>query len=170
MRFAKTPLVLTGLALLVALPASALAGKPGPSDFKIRISAEGSCGDDVHVGSFHAQGALSGSGTASVVGLQGAYYGYYYVVLEAADGSLVATILWDDTAGWTFDLANGTGVYAGITGSGTPTTQLTWLYPKGTTGKEKRYGDGCGAGPCWCPSPANGVHVDIELAGTLGAP
>ncbi|MHC4137608.1 MAG: hypothetical protein ACYS0K_21895 [Planctomycetota bacterium] len=134
MRFWIKPIALGLLALLAATPTSAVAGKD-KSAFSIAITmkntfdALGGAAPDWS-GTFHASGALSGSGSAT------APYYYDTIQIEGKKGSLVVVLTniqyqrprrkaqWDLTA--TFEIVGGTGVYAGLSGGGAASGTERW--------------------------------------------
>jgi hypothetical protein len=162
MRFATLSLVLALVAFLVGTAPSAVAGKKAKTAFKINITMEGSYGAiygpyDLN-GTFRASGAISASGSATTPLL----WDPVSILLETAEGSLTVIASTDETGAEVFGIAGGTGAYAGLSGGGSASWDHTFIYPKGTPNKEKRYGDG------WGGVPSDRIRVDVQLTGTLG--
>ena len=134
--------------ILAATPASA--GKADKTAFRIGISMEGPLSEingvyDLY-GEFHAHGAISSAGSASMPFLSSP------ILLVDDQGSL--TVVLTD---WTsFQITDATGAYEGLSGGGSISMDFTYLWPKGTTGKDKHY------------TEPDRARVDLLLEGSLG--
>jgi hypothetical protein len=149
MRTSAIPLILTALALVVVAPA--FAGKAEKTGVKITIAVQGpwsrTTGAYDLYGEFHATGAIRASGTASSPVL----WDPMTLELENDSGSLTIEV-----TGWAeFEIIDATGAYVGLSGGGSVSVDVEYFYPKGTTGRDKRYG-----------AEPEGIRLGLQLTGT----
>jgi hypothetical protein len=132
----KLPVLALAAFLIAATPASAIAAKKQKTEVKIVISMESPCNDwwgwgiyscwDWN-GTFRASGAVSDRGPASAPSLGAEFR----IRLDGKKGSITIIVPITDYYDWTawtaFEIAEGTGVYAGLSGGGSADVEFTSL-------------------------------------------
>ncbi|MHC4340930.1 MAG: hypothetical protein ACYSX0_12055 [Planctomycetota bacterium] len=136
MRIVPRSLALALVALAAAGPGSAIAAKKQKTEVKFVISMESPCYDwwswgiwscSDWSGKFRASGAVSDRGPASApeLGLE------FRIRLDGKKGSITIIVPITDYYDWTawtsFVIAEGTGVYAGLSGGGSADVDFTPL-------------------------------------------